>query len=463
MRFVDREIELRAINKRLDKQSSFSLIYGQRRTGKTYLLQYLATQRENALHFLADESTAAMSLERFWGEVLAERVARGVSAVLQPSDWGTALTLLVQQAITNDEPLVLFIDEVQFLIQAEPSLPSILSRLWDQYHERASIHIILCGSALGTLRGLGDAGQPLHGRFDLRLKLRPFAYHEAGLFVPEWSLHDRLRAYGLFGGLARHLAELDDGVSLRENALELLCEPLSSLADAPMDILRSEHLSSLAESAAVVEAMALGETRFNRIASRTQLKTSRLNYILGELIGLEIVGREVRFGDREGAKYSRYWIADPFIGFWFRHIRPNRVILNGANTEEVWAQRIEPRLDNWMGPIFERIVAQTLRREGAVDELPFIDTIASYWSRDERTQIDWIASSDETLLFVECKWKARRKVGVEALKQLREHASRYPKSATDRRYCIASPTGFSEELIAAAGSDVTLLGPAELA
>lgn len=462
MNLIDRQAERAAFEKRFSRRSSFSLMFGQRRTGKTYLLQYLASSRANAMHFLADESTAPMSLARFWGEVLEARVARGVSAVLQPTDWGSALTLLIQQAMSNDEPLFLFIDEVQYLIAAEPALPSILLRLWDQFRERASLHIVLCGSALGALSQLGHSGQPLHGRFDLKLKLLPFSFHQAGLFVDNWPLHERLKAYGVFGGLARHLAELEPGATLAENVVEILCDPLSSLAEAPMDILRSEHLSSLAEAAAVVEAMALGETRFNSIASRTNLTGARLSYVLNELLGLEIVRREARFGDRSGSKYSRYWIADPLVGFWFRFIRPNRAALAGGSKQRVWDQRIAPRLNDWMGPVFEHIVHQALRRRELEDQLGLVDEIGSYWSRDGQTQIDWIARTDRGLLFVECKWRENQPVGRDALRQLRDHASRYTKDSGPSLYCLASPAGFSHDLLAGPTDDVILLGPDEL-
>jgi AAA+ ATPase superfamily predicted ATPase len=226
-----------------------------------------------------------------------------------------------------------------------------------------------------------------------------------------------------------------------------------------MDILRSEHLSSVAEAAAVIEAIALGETRFGSIASRTNLTGPRLTYVINELVALDMVGREVRFGDREGSKYSRYWIADPFIGFWFRFVRPNRAVLSGANGPEVWSRRMAPHLNDWMGPVFERVVAQALRRGDGAQGVGLVDALGSYWSRDGQTEIAWVARTEAALVFVECKWRATRPVGLDAFLQLREHAARYPRESAPRRYCLASVTGFSEELLALEGEDLVLLGP----
>ena len=90
-------------------------------------------------------------------------------------------------------PVRICIDELQYVLEREPAFASVLQRLWDRYRARLDLHLVVCGSALGTMAALGDEGQPLHGRFDLKMKLRPFTYLEAARFVPAWEPVDVLR------------------------------------------------------------------------------------------------------------------------------------------------------------------------------------------------------------------------------------------------------------------------------
>jgi AAA+ ATPase superfamily predicted ATPase len=259
-RFVDRIEEVAALQATLARPSSFTLVYGQRRTGKTYLLQHVLRDDSDVVYFQADETTSASLLARF----KAEASRPGVE--LSGADWGAALTLLTQAAALGGRRLVLVLDEFQYALAAEPALASILQRVWDTHHTRSHLHLVLCGSALGTLSTLGDVGQPLHGRFDLRLCLRPFDVRQAARFVPSWSAPDRLAAYGVFGGLARHLALVDEAAGLAESVARRVLSPYGTLHEAPLDMLRTEHVSSRADADAVLSAVAEGETSYGVIA-----------------------------------------------------------------------------------------------------------------------------------------------------------------------------------------------------
>lgn len=458
--FIDRERELQALTDRLSRRASLALLYGQRRVGKTFLLQRLVRGRARTIYFLADESTSAALLRRFHVEVSAAGLGGPMWPTLTPTDWGTSLTLLFQAAIAEEGGLVLVLDELQYLIAAESALPSIIQRLWDSFRGKGRLHVILCGSALGVMARLGDERQPLHGRFDLRLQLTPFRYADAARFVPTWGPADALRAYGVFGGLARHLAELDPTEELGSNVCRAVLDPLAPLHEAPLDLLRTEHLSSHADANAVLAAVAAGENRFTAIAARAGLGSDRVAYVTDELITLEILRRERRFGDRPGSRYTRYRCADPFTTFWFRHVQRNRSALASAGAATVWRDRVAPRLEGHMGHAFEAVVAQAITA-GTVDACDGpIDELAPWWSRDGQTEIDLVARSGDRVTYVECKWRAGSHVGLEDLHRVRDHLRRYPGFRPEHRVALASMGTFSEPLRAvAAAGDVLLWGP----
>jgi AAA+ ATPase superfamily predicted ATPase len=333
------------------------------------------------------------------------------------------------------------------MLDAEPALPSVLQRIWDQHRHRMPLHLILCGSALGTLERLGDVTQPLHGRFDLELKLRAFDYADAAGFVPGWPRGDQLRLYGVFGGLARHLAEVEPARSLADNVQRAILAPHAPLHDAAPELLRSERLSSRAEAVAVLSAVAAGESTFGAIAARAGISGNRADYVIKELLELEILERVVRWGDREGSRYTRYRCADPFTRFWFRFVGPNRSALNSADPARVWTERVarQAALAGVLGP-----------------QLGSIAEAAPWWSRDGRTEIDLILRAGREVLAVECRWRGSGEVDLRALRQLRDHVSRQPTLGGDPnvRLCLVSAGGFAPALRQVAEAEgVLLIGP----
>jgi len=460
---IDRERELDALTARLARPASLSLIYGQRRVGKTFLLQHLVRARPHTLYFLADESTSSSLLGRFCAEVAAVGLGGPMWPSVNPADWSTALTLLIQDALTTHGELLLVLDEFQYLIATDPALPSIIQRLWDTFRDRGRLHVILCGSAMTTLARLGDERQPLHGRFDLRLQLRPFRYVDAARFVPGWPAVDALTMYGVFGGLARHLAEVEAADDLGANARRAILDPLGPLHEAPLDLLRTEHLSSHADASAVLAAIAQGENRFSAIAARAGLTSDRVAWVADELIALGVIVRERRFGDRPTSRYTRYRCSDPLTTFWFRHVLRNRSALATAGAAPVWRDRIAPRLADHMGHVFEDVVAQAIL-SGVIDPLGGpVDELAPWWTRDGQTEIDLIARSGEQTVYVECKWRATGQVDVADLHRLRHHLRALPTVAATHRLALATMGTFSERLRAVAAADgVLLFGPDEL-
>lgn len=127
--FHDREREIAALTARLERPASLSLVFGQRRVGKTFMLQRLLDGRPRALYFLADESTSDSLLRRFHAEVGAVGLGGPLWSQTRPADWGTALSVLFHAA--QADGLILVLDELQYLVRSEPALPSILQRAWD--------------------------------------------------------------------------------------------------------------------------------------------------------------------------------------------------------------------------------------------------------------------------------------------------------------------------------------------
>ena len=96
-------------------------------------------------------------------------------------------------------------------------LPSILQRWWDRTGQRTNALVVLAGTHVAFMEQLVLGGQALYGRRTGELRIHPFDYANAGLFFPSLTPDDRIRAYGVFGGMPAYLAACDTERSLEDN------------------------------------------------------------------------------------------------------------------------------------------------------------------------------------------------------------------------------------------------------
>ena len=75
------------------------------------------------------------------------------------------------------------------------------------------------------MKRLTEADQPLYGRRTGLLQVDPFDYRDVGQCVSNYTAPDKIRVYGMFGGLPGHLALIQDSRSLIENASRVILKP----------------------------------------------------------------------------------------------------------------------------------------------------------------------------------------------------------------------------------------------
>ncbi len=100
--------------------ATLGVVCGQRRQGKTFLLEALCRQA-GGFYFGATEAADAESLRRI-GTALTEHVRP--PAAFHFADWAEAFDVLLW--LGRDKPLPVVIDEFPYLARANPQLPSLL-------------------------------------------------------------------------------------------------------------------------------------------------------------------------------------------------------------------------------------------------------------------------------------------------------------------------------------------------
>ncbi|MBL7064471.1 MAG: ATP-binding protein [Anaerolineae bacterium] len=128
MCFVDRERELLALQEMWEQErAQFLILCGRRRIGKTALLLHFARHRPY-LYWVASRLSSETLLRSFSRTV--HNYARPQSPAgpdFTYGDWATAFGQL--GALTQEQRLLVVVDEFPYAVEAEPGLPSIIQNV----------------------------------------------------------------------------------------------------------------------------------------------------------------------------------------------------------------------------------------------------------------------------------------------------------------------------------------------
>ncbi|MGQ0605302.1 MAG: DUF234 domain-containing protein [Anaerolineales bacterium] len=138
--------------------------------------------------------------------------------------------------------------------------------------------------------------------------------------------------------------------------------------------------------AAVLSAVARGLHDLADIATNAVLASDRTAGVLDTLLDLRLVEKRIRASvppERQAqARYARYFLADPFLRFYYRFIEPNRTLIAERDFKEVLSL-IEQQLRPFVAETFEELCREWTRQQGLRNQLPF---------RPEYVSSDWFGS-----------------------------------------------------------------------
>lgn len=425
--FVGREAELAALERQHRREgAAFVPVYGRRRVGKTeLLLRFCAGKR--SVYFAATQGAAAQQLKSFM-RTAAAALQKPLLAEVEPRDWEHALELVSAEA--GARPLVLVLDEFQWLCESAPELPSVVQKLWDhRWQRQRGFFLVLCGSYVGFMeREVLGARSPLFGRRTGQLQLGPLGFREAGRFFPRWSVEDRARAWCICGGVPAYLKAFDAHRSVEQNLTGAFLE-----VDAPLmreaEFLLREELRDVGSYATLIEAMAAGQATPTALSKFAGIPVPRVMFFLKTLVELGYVERrEPLVPGRPSRKLARYAVADPLLRFWFRFVAPNFSAIRRGPARAALSQLVAPHLEAFYGAGFEALCREAvpglLAREGVDGGV----RVGEFWS--PTAQIDVVAlRADRWTMLGECKWGPVPSL-PRAEEELRARAAAYPVGAT---------------------------------
>ena len=403
---IGRQAELNQLERLYNSPKfEFLTIYGRRRIGKTTILKEFA-KRHRVLFFSAQEKNDSLNLTSFSKTVQTFFDGDFISAF---PDWKAAFDYITRKA--TDEKLVLIIDEFPFLAEPNPSIKSILQHTIDHVWKDKNIFLILCGSSVSfMLNDVMGYKSPLYGRITGNMEVKPFDYLESAEFFPSYSKTEKAIIYGILGGVPRYLEAFSPEVSLEENIRNNLLMEGSFLNDEPQTLLRIE-LREPAVYNSILEALSNGCNKICEIADRIHEEKSKCSKYMLTLLTLRVIEKSIPCTEPETSKKGIYEITDNYFRFWYRFLFTNENYYSMLGLERS-TQEIMESINDYMGPVFEKICQQYLIRSARDNKLPFVPyKIGKWWGNNPllkaQDDIDILAydKSGKKALFCECKFR----------------------------------------------------------
>ncbi|MDZ7292934.1 MAG: ATP-binding protein [candidate division KSB1 bacterium] len=445
--FFNRQSELQRLHERYaGKEAQLLIMYGRRRVGKTELLKEFVRDKPH-IYFLADLSSEKEQLQEF-----TERIrlfSQDPSLVENPFANWRALFAYVRKLAQN-APLVVIIDEYQYLQSSNRAMASIIQKAWDEELKNSRLFLVLCGSYVSFIeQELLAYKSPLYGRRTGQFYVEPLTFYQARDFFAGFSMEDKVRAFGILGGMPAYLLQFDDRKTIAQNIKATLLQTDAFLNNEARFLLM-EELKEPRNYFSILKAVAAGNTRLNEIVQASGLDRGTVVKYLDVLQNLRIIRRELPVTELQPEKSRKgiYVIQDQYLRFWFRFIMPNQSYIEENRQDFLLQQRILPFLDQYLGEVFENVCIEFLKQRSRLSKLPFpIDRIGRHWKGE--TEIDIVAfdANREQALVAECKWSTK-KVGTNILDDLIVKSSLLQRENGFKKiyYALLSKAGYTDGL-----------------
>lgn len=462
MDFIGRQKELAKLNEEYNRDSSFVVIYGRRRVGKTTLIKEFLKEK-TAFYFLATEELENQSMKRL-ASVVARTTGNHLLQKAAFSDWLDLFRVIAEYK--PEEKKVFVMDEFPYLVKTNPAFPSILQNAWDEIFKDCPIMLILSGSFIGMMQKHAlSYDSPLYGRRTAQIRLLPLSFTDV-YAARGLNFTEAVEQYSITGGVPKYLEFFDDGRDLTGQLMETVLSKNGFLYEEPYFLLKSESMTAV-NYFSIIKAIADGNHKLGKIAGLLGQETSALTPYLRTLSDLGFVEKQTPVTEKNPEKTRKglYFISDNFIRFWFRYLYPYKGELELDNKQIVLEELQKDFIAKYVAFTYEDIcrdIFAHLCGNGAIDFTP--SRIGSYWLNDYEgdTQIDVVAVDHrhKRLFAGECKYY-EKPVDAPVYFDLKDKVA---KSGEIRKafpgyeviYGVFSKSGFSPRLTDIAGKNAGL-------
>lgn len=314
--------------------------------------------------------------------------------------WPTLFTELL--SLAHDRAFVLILDDAHRLLDARARFEEGLAEaLTNARAARIHFHVVLAGRA-GSMPPIGSRFEAAAPALELHVDALPL--RAAAPHLPGTRARDKIRAYGVFGGLPGVLTHLDTSVTVGTNVRRLLLTDHGPLAELPMSWLE-RSVQTVTRYTALLEALACGEAEWARLSNAIPdlTKSGQVAPYLKRLSELGFVRTRRSLDAAPRSRTTRYAISDPFVAFWLRFILPWQTSERDVEIVPYYAEEIRPAIRTHI----QQMMPPLCRRHMEIDALETLGSNArdsgSIWNADAEIPVAGTLGTGATY-YGTCLW-----------------------------------------------------------
>lgn len=463
--FIGRERELATLDRLLGRVKAGGragrpgravLIRGRRRVGKSRLAEEFV-ERAGVPHVFFTAS--AQSSTHLDLSLFAEAVANsdlphaGLFRDQTLSSWDAALSLLAA-AMPEDQPCVVVMDEMPYLINNDQGFEGTLQKLFDRELSRRPMLLLCIGSDIAMMEALNEYGRPFHQRAT-EMVVPPLNPSDVATML-DLSAADAFDAYLVTGGLPLILDEWPRGSLTTEYLADAVTDPTSALLVSAERALAAEFPDE-AQARRVLGAIGSGERSYALIGRASgDLPQASLSRALQLLVRKRLVSNAVPLST-QASRETRYVVTDPYLRFWLTFLGPRLAEIERGRGDLV-LNRIRTSWTAWRGRAIEPVVQESLRRlpGGALPE--DTNVIGGYWTRTNDPEIDIVGAdrapvAKRVTMVGSIKWRNSHAFDNHDLARLLNYRARLPGADENTPLLAVTRTASNVTGVLALGPD----------
>ncbi|OGT53585.1 MAG: hypothetical protein A3F17_00180 [Gammaproteobacteria bacterium RIFCSPHIGHO2_12_FULL_41_15] len=428
-----------------NNEASIVMIYGRRRVGKTELIEQTFRDR-HLLKFEGIEDASPEVQRSLVMRKLAEYTDEPLLKNIKTDCWLDVFDYI--HRYTSTGIFTIYFEEVQWLASYEDNFVNELKHAWDnQFRHNPKLLLILCGSSPSFMIKQVIRSKSLYNRSQHELHLQPFSLQETQEFLSKKSKREVMNAYLSVGGMPEYLKRLKNASSIYMGICQLSFKSKGYFVNE-CDKIFISSLSGDGQYKKVVEF--LSDKRFatrEQIAVHLRMKTGgRLSDILSELELCHFIQKYTPYNTTPNSTMARYRIADHYLQFYFRFIKPRLAEIAAGQFEEHPNNALTlDEYQQYLAYSFERYCQSNSHQIAKILGFSGIRYKAgSYYSRttnaqDKGFQIDLLFDRDDHVITL-CEIKySRNKVNRTIIDEVERKLALFPnkKKKTIQRVLIS--------------------------
>lgn len=384
--------------------STFTLLFGRRKVGKTTIVKQYLKQCGGAYVSISSKSTY-LQLQDI-REYLSKVFFAGLD-VPEFNTWYSLFKFLFEQS--KEKRLNIVIDEFHNMELVNKESIEEFRKVWSEYAEGSKLNLTVISSSYDFIdRHFNSQNSPLYEINSFRIKVTPFKLPEIialfRLHGSERPVSEIITIYIIFGGLPKYYFLFERynlwNKNIREILQELIFMDFAPLAYELKELLVSDFSKGNKIYLSILQAIAVGHNKMSDIARAVHIPVTNLTKYLFELEKKKrLIRRELPINNVEAgkSKFGRYYIKNYFENFWFQFIQSDYINYEMGQFERM-TDSIMKNLDEYVNSRMIGILHEILRLYKSSDYIKqiFSHPISRYgaiWNR--REVVDLVLESQE--------------------------------------------------------------------